>query len=182
MSHKFDDKKFAKLESPARKEALPVKEVMAVLPLTESVIADVGCGIGYFSKPFAVSSKEVLAIDISSIMIEELKKRIKENNITPLLGDFNTLLEKESVDVFFTATVIHEIDDLTAFTKQGISKVKQGGIIAYLDFERNGSEMGPPNDKRIASTEVVELFKTFSLSDVKYYPIKENFYIVIGRK
>lgn len=182
MSHIFDDKKFAKLDSPERKKAMPVVDVLELLPHKNGVIADVGCGIGYFSKPFAAYYKEVYAIDISALMIDELKKRITEENISPLLGDFNTLLDNDSLDVFFTATVIHEIEDLEGFTKQAIHKLKSEGTIVYLDFEKNGSQMGPPNEKRIASSEVVELFKTLSLRDIKTYPIKDNFYIVLGRK
>lgn len=182
MSHIFDDKKFKKLDSPERKKAMPVEAVMDALPIRTGIIADVGCGVGYFSKPFATCFAQVLAIDISEIMINEFKNRITENNIVVMLGDFNELIADNSLDVFFTATVIHELPDLEAFTKQGIVKLKEDGYIAYLDFEKNGSEMGPPNEKRIASVEVMTLFQKMNLKDIKNHPIGDNFYLVIGQK
>jgi len=182
MSHIFDEKKFKKLDSPERRKALPVEEVLAALPTTKGSIADVGCGIGYFSFPFAEVFNQVHAIDISQIMLDELKRRSTRDNIQVGLGDFNDLLSDASMDVFFTATVIHELDDLKGFTASAIQKLKDDGYLAYLDFKKIEGTMGPDVDKRIAQESVEELFRDLGLKEIEAHSIKDVFYLVIGKK
>lgn len=183
MSHIFDPKKFKKLESPERKKMLPVEEVLSFLTLSSSsIIADVGCGIGYFSIPFAETAQEVIAVDINDIMIEELKNRVSSKNIRMLLGDFSELLGKESIDIFFTATVIHEVDNLESFTKKAYEVVKPDGYIIYLDFIKKEMPMGPSYDKRVAHESVISLFNSLEMSEIEVTTISDTFYIVKGKK
>lgn len=183
MSHIFDSKKFKKLESPERKKMLPVDQVMSFLSLNkEDVIADVGCGIGYFSIPFANEAKEVFAIDISEVMIEELKKRVSNENIRVCLGDFSNLLEPDSLDVFFTATVIHEVDDLKDFSKKAIDVLKEDGHLIYLDFMKKDTPFGPDINKRISQEDLISLYRDLGLKDITYTHINDVFYIVKGKK
>jgi len=183
MSHIFDSKKFKKLESPERKKMLPVSEVLSFLPLEkDSVVADVGCGIGYFSIPFAGVSTEVFAIDISQIMIDELKKRVSKENIRVCLGDFSNFLDKNSIDIFFTATVIHEVDDLKDFSLKAIEVIKTGGYLVYLDFMKKEMSFGPDIDKRISESELIDLYKELGLTDIMSHHISDTFYIVKGKK
>lgn len=183
MTHIFDTKKFKKLESPERKKMLPVDDVLAFLKIKSSdVVADIGCGIGYFSIPFASVAKEVYAIDISDIMIEELKTRVLSENIHVCLGDFNGILEPNSMDMFFTCTVIHEVDDLERFTKAAYDTVKFGGQLVYLDFMKKEMQMGPSLDKRISKETVVDLFETLGVTDIDTHIINDVFYIVKGKK
>ena len=183
MSHIFDPKKFKKLESPERKKMLPVQEVLSFIPLSSSsIIADVGCGIGYFSIPFAETAQEVIAVDINDIMIDELKNRVSSKNIRMLLGDFSDLLGKESIDIFFTATVIHEVDNLESFTKKAYDVVKSDGYIVYLDFMKKEMPMGPSYDKRIAKESVISLFNSLEMSEIEVTTISDTFYIVKGKK
>lgn len=184
MSHIFDPKMFKKLDSAKRRAAMPTDLVCEQLKLnSEMVVADVGCGVGYFSFPFSKSVQTVHAIDISDIMIAELNNRIKnEVNILPKLGDFNGLIDNKTLDLFFTANVIHELDDLDTFTTQAISKLKQGGQLAYLDFKKVEADFGPSYEKRIAHEFVQELFENNDLKNIEVYPVKDNFYLVIGTK
>jgi ubiquinone/menaquinone biosynthesis C-methylase UbiE len=184
MSHIFDPTQFKKLDSPKRKEAMPPALVCDLLSLNKDmVVADVGCGIGFFAFPFAKLAKHVLAIDISQIMTDELTNRIKdEGNIEVALGDFNTIVTNDSLDVFFTSTVIHEIDDLDAFTVDAIEKLKMGGRLAFLDFKKIQSDYGPPVDKRISADSVMALFKRNQLDVITQYDVKDDFYLVVGTK
>lgn len=183
MNHIFDEKKFKKLDSPERRKALPIDEVLSYLPKSdEMTVADIGCGIGYFSLPFATHYKKVYAVDISEVMIEELKKRTTTDKVIPLHGDFNEELFSESIDVFFTATVIHEIDNLPSFNEQAFNKLKQYGYLVHLDFRKIEGKMGPPKEKRIAAESVIEQFEALGLKEIKHHLIKDDFYMVIGRK
>lgn len=64
-----------------------------------SVVVDAGCGVGHYAAALANEVKEVLAIDISSQMIEHAKARAAEldrTNISFLTRDFHTIdVDKE---------------------------------------------------------------------------------------
>lgn len=181
MTHIFNDKQFKKLESPARRKSLPIEKVIDLMAIgQEATIADVGCGIGYFAFPFSKRAKKVYAIDISQVMIDELNKRNDVEKIIPLLGDFNDLLE-EKVDIFFTSTLIHELEDLQSFTKDAIQHLSPNGRLVFLDFRKKETGMGPDVDKRIASEDLKVLFEEYKLRDVKIHYINDIFYMVEGK-
>lgn len=183
-SHIFNQKHFQKLDSPFRKEILPADLVCKLLELEDTlIVADVGSGTGFFTFPFAEKAKLVHAIDISDIMTNELTSRINDQtNIHVALGDFNDILSEQSIDVFFTSTVIHELDNLEDFTKKAIKKLKNKGRVAYLDFEKIDSDFGPPVNKRIAAESVMTLFEELGLSNIQRHKVKDYFYLVVGTK
>ncbi len=184
MSHIFDPKHFKRLDSPKRKQAMPAELVCEQLKLSsDMIVADVGCGVGYFSFPLSEKVDTVLAIDISHIMIDELMNRITtERNIKPLMGDFNDLIEDGQLDLLFTANVIHELEDLEAFTSNAIKKLKKRGRLAYLDFHKVEADFGPSFEKRIADDSVIQLFERHGLKSIENHQVKDNFYLVIGQK
>ncbi len=115
-------------------------------------------------------------------MVNEFKNRTCLENIRISLGDFDELLDDNSVDVFFTSTVIHEVDDLLDFTKKAVSKLTTSGTIAYIDFIKQNSKMGPPEHKRIASETVENMYTSFGLHSIVTYNIHNEFYLVMGTK
>jgi len=183
MSHIFDPKKFKKLDDPKRKELMPIDKVSDFLCIdSDTLIADVGCGVGYFSIPFSNIAREVYAVDISEIMINELKIRVSQENIRILLGDFSSFLDEDSLDIFFTSTVIHELDDLSDFTNNAYKCVKKGGYIAYLDFMKKEMPFGPDYDKRVSSDDLMSLFKSMGMTDIEMITLSETYYLVKGKK
>lgn len=186
MTHIFDDKKFKKLESPERYKIMPPEAVLKHLKIENKVIADVGCGIGYFSFPMAQSAKEVIALDISEIMIEEISRRVQDRKVNNITVKQNTsehlMLDEKSVDLFFTSTLIHELDDFKAFTETALTRLRIGGHIAYFDFEKKETGFGPDVEKRIASESVMNLFEKLGLKAIQRYMVNDIFYLVIGEK
>ena len=95
---------------------LPTRTVLNKIGLNEGArLADIGCGIGYFSIPAAdVIGPQgiVFALDVSKEMIEELDKKIEENGIenirTVITDKYNFKLEDNSVSYAFICTVLHE--------------------------------------------------------------------------
>ena len=84
MVHKFDSKNKHKLDSAKRREILPPFEVLVSIELKEGdTMADIGCGIGYFTFPTSEivgKLRSVFEMDISNDMLEEVDKKIEENN------------------------------------------------------------------------------------------------------
>lgn len=120
------------------------KEIVAALNLKDGdVVADIGAGTGFFSLIFAEAvapSGEVLAVDIAPKFIEHIENRAKEEGVpnvrTVLCDDKSTKLEAGSADIAFTCDTYHHFEypvDTTASIHQAL---KEGGILAVIDFER----------------------------------------------
>ena len=79
MTHKFDIKNKQSLDNEKRREILPPYKTLIGLELKEGdTVADIGCGIGYFTFPAAEivgESGMIFAMDISAKMLEEVDQK-----------------------------------------------------------------------------------------------------------
>ena len=82
MTHKFDVNNRHKLDNEKRRASLPPHETLIRLGYKESIdLADIGCGIGYFTIPAAKiggNSAKIFAVDVSQIMLQEVENRANE--------------------------------------------------------------------------------------------------------
>jgi len=188
MQHEFDINNKKKLDSPKRREMLPTRTVLNKIGLNEGArLADIGCGIGYFSIPAAdVIGPQgiVFALDVSKEMIEELDKKIEENDIenirTVITDKYNFKLEDNSVSYAFICTVLHEIEDGMAFINETKRILALGGKIAVVEWIRAESDWGPPVDHRLDSSDVKIMLQAAGFKEIEYLKLNEHFYIVKG--
>ena len=188
MHHEFDVNNKKKLDSPKRREMLPIRTVLTKIGLTEGAkFADIGCGIGYFSIPAAdvIGPKGIVyALDVSEEMIEELDKKIEENDIdnirTVLTDKYNFKLEDNSVSYSFICTVLHEIDDSVAFINEAKRILVAGGKIVVVEWIKSESDWGPPLDHRLGSSDVKIILHDAGFKEISYVELNEYFYIVKG--
>lgn len=82
-SHLFDPKHIDILESEDRKTWQNPEEIIETLDLKPSyIVADVGCGSGYFTVPISRKVKKVYGIDFQKEILEFLEEKIrKQKNI-----------------------------------------------------------------------------------------------------
>ncbi len=174
--HKFEANRFIKLESPERKKALPIEEILTPLnDLNREIkVADIGCGIGYLSLPLAeklVNSGEVYAIDISSEMLEVLRGRIGQlTNIRVIQSEENYIpIADDLIDLSFLMTVFHELNDPEQYIPEikRISKPEHRVII--IDWTKTARSYGPPLSRAIAKEEVIRIFKEHDYQLEKSY-------------
>jgi len=113
-------------------------------------LLDVGCGPGRLTVPFAkcVGQRgEVVALDIQEKMLQKLKERIKNNNLTNvrfLLGGagLGKIQEENGFDRAILVTVLGEIPDKKIALKEIFKALKPGGILSITevfpdpDFQR----------------------------------------------
>lgn len=188
MTHKFDVQNRSKLDDPKRREMLPADKVLAEIGLkADDILADIGCGIDYFSIPAAQLIGKmgiVYALDLKNEMIEEVEKRAKENNLdnirTVITNEYDLKLEDKSVSYAFICTVLHEIEDRIKFLNETKRILNNSGRIAVVEWIKEEGDWGPPVSHRVASSDIEEELKKCGFKEISYVKISQYFYIVMG--
>ena len=173
-----------KLDSPWRRKALPPTETLLALGLTpDGDLADLGCGIGYFSIPAAKllgRDHMVYAIDPSPDMIAETGKRAKEagiDNIQCILSDpLDFKLADNSVEFALIANVFHEIPEKEPFLREVWRILKPAGKLILIEWNEEIQEYGPPADHRISEEETDRWLEAAGFTIKQKKPIGNQFY------
>jgi ubiquinone/menaquinone biosynthesis C-methylase UbiE len=190
MTHKFDVRNKQKLDNPKRREMLPPEKTLISLGLHEGdIMADIGCGIGYFTIPAAkivgIDGK-IFAIDILSEMLEEVKVKANENdiyNIKTVLTEENDLkLEEGKITFAFISNVLHEAENKETFLGEIKKSISLKGRIAIIEWQKINSEFGPPIEHRLDKIEIIKILDTLGFSNASAIDIGENFYGLIAQK
>jgi len=179
MAYKFDSKNMKKLDSPWRREVLPPEDTLKRLSLTENdSVADIGCGIGYFTIPAAkiCKTKKVYALDLSAEMLEYLG----QNNCPPNIelvktDDYDFKINDSAVDFALMVNVFHEIDDKNRFINEIVRILKPKGRLAVIEWQKKDIDRGPDLNHKIAPNELEEILKQ-NFSSIKTIHFGEYFY------
>ncbi|HPQ47651.1 MAG TPA: class I SAM-dependent methyltransferase [Clostridia bacterium] len=185
MANLFEPERKFVLESKWRQKMLPPYEVLKKLGIKSTdTVADIGCGIGYFSIPASeyTDGNVVYALDLQDEMLEEIKRRIGSKNIIVVKNEpYDLRLSDESVDFAIMVTVIHEIDDKQRFLREVRRILKQDGRLAVVDWQKTDLNIGPPVSHKFSPEDLVAIFNdTFIHS--KTIDFNEFFYGVIFTK
>lgn len=162
--HKFSPENKSKLDNEWRRRVLPPAKIIESLGLEKKdIVADIGCGIGYFTIPTAelVALNKVYALDISEKMLAEVERRAQianvENIVTIRSQEYDLKLPDSSVSFGLLVNVIHEVDNKERILAEISRILKPEGKLAIVDWEKTGMEYGPPVDDRISREEVKQL-------------------------
>ncbi len=162
MPHKFDVQNAGILDSPDRIQFLNPESILdKVGPGREMVLADIGCGTGYFTIPASRRVKKVFAIDVQKGMLDILGEKIKKQkltNIEAILSEEASIpLSDNSVDVLLMANVFHELEDRSSILKEGKRILSGNGILVIVDWKKMEMEFGPPVEERLTPEEVISI-------------------------
>jgi ubiquinone/menaquinone biosynthesis C-methylase UbiE len=190
MSHKFSAKDKNKLDNPERRKILPPEITLEKLQLqTGDIVADVGCGIGYFSIPAAVIVGEmgkVYAMDISDEMLREVQERAREKNVAniEMIKTFENslIVADESITYVFICNVLHETENISSFLEE-VKRILVGeGKVAIIDWMKKESHIGPPMDHRIAEEELLGMLNNMEFRVIEKIDIGNEFYGIVAVK
>jgi len=134
----------------ARDEAGDGERTLALLPLKPGVVvADIGAGDGYFTVRLAralESKGQVIATDVTPAYLDGLKARIAregQTNVSFVLGGFDDpRLAPASTDVALMVRMYHEIEQPYAFLWRLRDELKEGGIVAVSERDRETEDHG----------------------------------------
>lgn len=126
LAYSFDNPLRRYLHDPVAMLSPFVKDGMTV--------ADIGCGMGYFSLAMAklVGARgSVISVDIQPEMLQKLEKRARKkgvlDKIRRVLADKSDLGIKEPVDFVLAFWMVHETGDIPEFLKRVNTVLKAGG-------------------------------------------------------
>jgi len=190
MEHKFKVINKSKLDSPKRREALPVQAILNVIGVERSqVVADIGCGIGYFTFPLSEAVGNdglVYALDIEPEMLEDIKSKTMEHNIKNIIPvvtqEYKLTLEDNSVGVAFLCTVMHEVKMREKFLKETNRILLPEGKIIIIEWIKKDSDYGPSADHRLDKNMIKRNLLRTGFNDIEIMDFNEYFYIVIAKK
>jgi SAM-dependent methyltransferase len=174
--HRFDDaEKWARVfDDPARDAWQKPDEVIRALGLaSDTKIADIGAGTGYFAARLAraVPSGRVYAVDSAPDMVRYLAERAQREGLANLVAvqaaEGGPKLP-EPVDVALLVDVYHHIPSRTDYFAALRSGLRPGGRVAIVDF-RLDSPRGPPRSARIPPDTVKQ-----ELARAGYAPVMEH--------
>ena len=165
-SNLFDPNQIEILEIEDRKIWQNPDEVLEKIDIKDDfVVADLGCGSGFFTLPLSRKARKVFGIDVQKRMLEFLKNKIiemKVKNIEILLSKKNRIpLENESIDVLVSINALHEFEDLEKMGEEIKRVVKTGGKLLIVDFRKKNTDYGPPKSVRISHLPLVLLVEEF---------------------
>lgn len=189
MHHKFDAKSSTKLDNEERRKRLPPDKVLHKFGLAQGdTVADVGCGIGYFTIPasnIVGPDGRVFAMDISEEMLANTREKAHQaraNNIETIkISENDFLLPANSVNIGIIFFVLHEAQEPCRFLSELHRIIKPGGRLAMIDWEKREMPQGPPAAHRISNEEATLLLEQTGFS-VTVVDIDENFYGLLGIK
>lgn len=190
MAHKFNPEKKEKLDNSWRREVLPPKETLLEMGLKSGdIMADIGCGIGYFTTEAAKivgESGSVYGLDILDEMLRETEEKAKRESVSNIetlkTEEYDLKLDDESVTYAFTVNVVHEVEDKELFLREISRVLKAGGKLAVIDFEKREMDMGPPLGHRISIEEMEACLEAVGFKVVKKYSFSDVFYGLLSEK
>ncbi|GAB6137861.1 class I SAM-dependent methyltransferase [Halanaerobaculum tunisiense] len=189
MTHKFNPQKKDKLLSEERYQKLPPKAILQRLSLQPGDrVADIGCGVGFFSLPAAEivgASGKVYAIDIVEEMLTALHKRAHQEgleNIELVTGEeYSAHLGDDLVDFMLVANVLHEVEKKEEFLRNYLENLNGNGRLAIIEWKKQETKAGPTIEHRISSQEVTTLLEKLGLEVVKEVNLNPGQYAVVGK-
>jgi ubiquinone/menaquinone biosynthesis C-methylase UbiE len=195
MPHKFDPQNFKKLDTDRRRAIMPPTETLIRLGLKDSdIMADIGCGAGYFTIPAAqmLSSANpgslvhvVYALDTSDTMLSQIKAKalgLAVSNIRCQLTDeYDFKLPNACASFVLIANVLHEVEDKPGFLLEAKRLLKPGGVLAVIEWQKRPMDMGPKLEERIDSNELEDLLLKTGLTPIQAFDFPEDFYAVTAR-
>ena len=103
-------------------------------------VADIGCGMGYFSVAMAKMAGprgRVLSVDLQEKMLEYLRRRASRagmtDRITTVLAEPDDIAIAGQVDFVLAFWMVHEVKDIPRFFGQVAAVLRPGGKMLYAE-------------------------------------------------
>jgi ubiquinone/menaquinone biosynthesis C-methylase UbiE len=186
---KFDPKDMHLLVAPERRQTIDTYSLLSRLPIrSHHVVADIGCGPGYFAVPIAkyVHGGQLHALDVQKEMLAAVQAAMDEarlTNVNVALSKERTLpLEDESLDGALMAFVLQEATSPKALLAEAWRCLRHTGWLAVLEWYKQDMDHGPPVERRIDPGDMEAMANELDFKDIQTREINPEQYMVLMRK
>lgn len=116
----------------------------ALLP-RESVVADLGCGTGWFARALAPLCDRLVLVDRSQGMLDEARAKLEplpaNTRVETRRGELDRLpIDDEELDGAVAGLVLHHLADLGAVAREIFRALKPGGRVAIVELSPHTEE------------------------------------------
>ena len=179
------------LERPERDEEERPYEVIERMKLEAGgVVADIGCGTGYYARKIAKEvgdSGKVYGVDIQPEMLEYLKEYCTKEgvtNVVPVLGETaNPNLPAGSCDWMILADVYHEFQDPEPMLEAMRNSLKPDGRIVLLEYRLEGDSAAHiKKDHRMSVEQVLAEWEPAGFELIERYEFLPSQHFFVFRK
>ncbi len=192
MTHTFGFSKMRMLDTPERRKILPPEPILRKLGLRKGMtIADVGCGIGYFSFPAAAIVGPrglVWGIDVQQEFVDYCNGKARANrvaNVTFLKGSYTSVpIHDAAVDVCLLSLVLHEVEDnqKEAYLLDLARILKPDGALWIIEWKKERSVVGAPFEERLSVDDLRKIAAQAGLRVNKIFDVNPSHYAAILKK
>jgi ubiquinone/menaquinone biosynthesis C-methylase UbiE len=188
MSHKFNLESKQKLDNPERRKLLPPEETLCRLGLDEgTVVADIGCGIGYFTLSAARivgRQGKVFALDLLAEMLEIVKEKTIEHHLANVelvqVKENDFILAEKTIEYALACLVVHETENPMDFFREVYRILQPGGRLAIIEWTKQESKIGPPIDHRLDDTALEDLLHQCGYANTEKITLNSEMYGIIA--
>jgi ubiquinone/menaquinone biosynthesis C-methylase UbiE len=156
----------------------------------DMIIADFGCGAGYFAIPLAKFAQQgkVYALDILETALQSVQSRAKLEglfNIEPRRCNLeisnSSGLGNNSLDLVLLANILFQSTKKADIIKEGKRVLKKGGQMIIIDWKPN-QPMGPPDKLIVSLDSAKEMAEKQGLKFKKDFPVDKYHWGLIFEK
>jgi len=176
------------LERPEREQEERPDEVIKAMGLKNGdVVADIGCGTGYFVRRMAKAvapEGKVYGVEIQPEFIEMMKEKCAAENITnvePVLGgEVDPKLPKGSIDWMLLVDVYHEFQKPEPMLERMREALKPAGKVALIEYRLLGdTALHIKEEHRMSVKQVLAEWNKagFELVDLLEFLPSQHFFI-----
>ena len=178
------------LERPERDEEEHTEKLVGQLRAKPGdVVADIGCGTGYFSRRLAKKCSpggRVLAVDIQPEMLDLLTNSMAAagvTNVVPVLGTItDPNLPPASVDLAFMVDVYHELDHPFEMMQAIVKSLKPGGRVVFVEFRGEDPAVPIKRLHKMTEAQVKKEMAVLPLEWVETIGVLPRQHIIVFRK
>lgn len=155
------------MENPPNQFINPADIINQLGVLRNSIVADFGCGSGYFTIPLAQHIGEdgkVYALDVLTSALESVESKAKIHGLSNIITkrvnlekEGGSKLDSESVDWIILKDMLFQNNKRDVILKEARRILKKDGKMLAIEWNEKASAFGPGNDLKISREELKKL-------------------------
>jgi ubiquinone/menaquinone biosynthesis C-methylase UbiE len=186
--HHFDPQQLAQMEEFRRSIFPPEEALQHFIVRSDMVIADIGCGPGFYTVEAArmLPAGTVYAIDKQEDMIDWTQRRAREaslTNVTTILASAESIpLPSESLDAILMANVLHDVPEQVHILREVQRLLKPGGVYFLIEWDKIATDFGPPLEIRFRPSDLRDTLLEHHFNPVRQIPAPQPWFQVLAIK